>query len=59
MPALQGLALLCLGRSVDVGHVQRLQCIVQQQLANQVIDAQVSSGGARGFSQVVAGPFLA
>lgn len=59
MPALQSLTFLCLGRGVDIGHVQGLQRMVQQQLADQVIDAQVSPGGARGFSEVVAGPLLA
>lgn len=59
MPALQSLPLLRLGSGVDIGHVQGLERMVQQQLADQVIDAQVSSGGARGFSEVVAGPLLA
>src|SRR5690606_17244774 len=51
--ALQGGALLVLGKGVDVGLVELRQRMVEQQLAHHVVDALVGPAGAGQLAQVV------
>ncbi|MNT56357.1 hypothetical protein D3C72_1936470 [compost metagenome] len=57
VPALQGVALEGFGVGVDVGGLQVGNVVVQQQLTDEVIHAQVEPEGASDLAQVVTGPF--